>query len=366
MKRPSSTRQAVAAVAATVLLVCGGLLLWPSPGSSSNKAAAVPVPTCVKPSSSINNFQMVGYMRCLSEREEAILANLHPVDPSPSPTTTPTPTTTAPTPTPTTTAPTPTPTTTAPTPTPTAPTPVPTAWPDASNTGVQDGVALTNRGSLIVNTAGAVIENLNIAGSLEIRAANVTVRNVRVRNNDFYTVRVAASGARLENMEIDGTGNGDGNGGIGGGGRDMTVLHTEIWNTADGIVPGSGSVLRDNWVHALRATNSPHYDGIQMDGGLTNIRVEHNHVDMSEHGQTGAVMVDNYFGAISGIVVDNNLLRGGGYTAYADGRFNSNSCSVTYSNNVFQRGQWGYLLAEACAVTWTNNTDRTTGAVIPR
>ncbi len=38
---------------------------------------------------------------------------------------------------------------------------------------------------------------------------------------------------------------------------------------------------------------------------------------------SSAVMIDNYFGPISNITVDNNLLVGGGDTIYVDGQGNA-------------------------------------------
>ena len=56
-------------------------------------------------------------------------------------------------------------------------------WPDAGSTGLRDPGVLKSSGSVSVSTNGAVVENLDIKGSISIDADNVTVRNVRVTNN---------------------------------------------------------------------------------------------------------------------------------------------------------------------------------------
>ncbi|WP_110182138.1 right-handed parallel beta-helix repeat-containing protein [Nocardioides solisilvae] len=248
------------------------------------------------------------------------------------------------------------------------PPPTETGFPDAASTGVQDGVALRASRGLTVTTDGAVVENLDISGQLHIRANNVTVRNVRVRSSDYYALYVTGSGARIEHVEVDGLGfSGTGGAaGIGGGGKGMTVVAADITGVENGVVPGSGSVVQDSWIHGLASPGDPHYDGIQMDGGLSDIRVVHNTIDMSEHSQTAAVMVDNYFGPISRISVTGNQLLGGGYTVYADGSFSSSDAvsAITYADNVFGKGHWGYGLLRNADVTWSNNTDLGTGRAV--
>ena len=50
--------------------------------------------------------------------------------------------------------------------------------------------------------------------------------------------------------------------------------------------------------------------------------------------QTSAIMIDNYFGPISNISVDGNLLVGGGYTVYSDAQFTGGSITgVSVTNN---------------------------------
>ena len=56
--------------------------------------------------------------------------------------------------------------------------------PTAANTGVRIGSTLTAyRGDIVVTTPGTVIENKDIYGFVRIRAANVTIRNCRVRGS---------------------------------------------------------------------------------------------------------------------------------------------------------------------------------------
>ena len=56
--------------------------------------------------------------------------------------------------------------------------------PDATNTGVRPGTRLAvHRGDIVITTPGTVIENKDIYGFVKIRAANVVIRNCRVRGS---------------------------------------------------------------------------------------------------------------------------------------------------------------------------------------
>src|SRR5690606_10273040 len=199
-------------------------------------------------------------------------------------------------------------------------------FPTAATTGVPDGVALRSSGSLTINTAGTVIDGYDISGTVTINADNVTIRNTRITGRGFAIVRInnGITGAVIDHVDIDGRGrNGEGNSmGVYG---PATVTASDIRGVENGITPFSGSVLRDNYIHDLAAPGAPHYDGIQIDGGVRNVHIEHNTVDLSEHDQTSAVMIDNYFGPIDNITVTGNRLLGGGYTVYSDGQFNGGS-----------------------------------------
>ena len=146
-----------------------------------------------------------------------------------------------------------------------------------------------------------------------------------------------------------------------------TVLRSDIRGVENGVTPGSGSVVQDNYIHDLKAPGSPHYDGLQLDGGLSNIVVRHNTVDMSEHGQTSAVMIDNYFG------VDQqrhrrqqpaprwrlHRLRRRSVQQQQDHRVSPSP------NNRLGKGYWGYGLVSPFPVTWTGNVDDKTGKSVP-
>jgi hypothetical protein len=217
------------------------------------------------------------------------------------------------------------------------------AFPDATTTGVPAGVTLTPSGSLVIDTPGAVIEGLDIKGSVIIDAPNVTLKNCKVTNggNNVVLVKPGITGTVIKNCEIDN---------LSAGGQCIagqgTFLANNIHDCADGIdVRGDNTVIQDNFIHRLNGTADSHLDGIQADGGFSNLTINHNTV-INEQNQTSAVMLDNYWGPIDAVAITNNLLVGGGYTVYinevAKGQAGGGPVTnVTVTNNRIGRGFWG-------------------------
>ncbi len=228
-------------------------------------------------------------------------------------------------------------------------------WPDATNTGIPAGVTLTSSGNLVITKAGTVISGLDIKGTVYINAPNVTLIDCKITAASFAVVQIAqgVTGAVVQNCEINGVGtNNDGSNGISGQG---TFIGNNIYNVENGINVTGSSVIQDNYIHDLKASGSPHYDGIQIDGGVSNVTISHNTI-INPWGQTSAIMIDNYFGSISNITVNNNLLAGGGYTIYDDGHFNSNPITgVSITNNHIKAGQYGATNFNGTNPVYTGN-----------
>jgi len=254
---------------------------------------------------------------------------------------------------------------------PSQPTPPPatgTTYATAATTGVPAGTTLTPSGSLTVTKNGTVVDGLDIRGTLTIDASDVTVRNTRVRGSAFWlvTVKDSARDVTIEDVEVDGLGlaGADGSSGIVGG--SPRISRVDVTGVENGLVPGTGTVIDGAWVHDLVSGGAPHYDGVQIDGGVRDITMTGSTIDLSNQGQTSAVMIDNYFGSIDHVVIDGNRLLGGGFTVYADGAFSTSRpmTDITYSDNRMGKGYYGYGLIRNADVTWTGNVDDKTGAAV--
>jgi hypothetical protein len=234
-------------------------------------------------------------------------------------------------------------------------------WPDQTNTGVPAGVTLTPSGDLVITKAGTVISGLDIRGTVSINAPNVTLMNCKVTAAAWNVIKIApeVTGAVVKYCEINGVGGGnDGSCGINGQG---TFIGNNIYNVENGINLTGSSVIQENYIHGLLASGSPHYDGIQIDGGVSDVTLSHNTI-INPNGQTSAVMIDNFFGPISNIQVENNRLIGGGYTVYSDGQFRDATISgVAFINNRLGKGYWGFRSFVKNAPVWRGNVNDVTG-----
>ncbi len=228
-------------------------------------------------------------------------------------------------------------------------------WPDSTNTGYPDGVILTPSGGLTITKAGTVISGLDINGPVIIRANNVTIQNCNISSSDYSVINIGQgiTGTVIKNCEIDGEG--VAGAGIGGQG---TFIGNNIHHVADGInVQGDNTLIQDNYIHDLYRKDGGHYDGIQMDGGFSHVKVLHNTI-INDKGQTSAIMIDGYWGDISDIVVDNNLLVGGDYTIYATGvNVRGSVTDIQITNNHLGKGTYGYTIFEQAGVTASGNVN---------
>ncbi len=225
-------------------------------------------------------------------------------------------------------------------------------WPDETNTGVPDGVILTSSGSITITKDGTVIDALDVRGTINVQANNVTIMNTKVTSSDYAVIRIAkdVTGTVVKNSEINGLNSG-GQGIMGHG----TFIGNDISGVGDGInVTGDNVLIEGNYIHDLGGTAGSHYDGIQIDGGVSDIRVEGNSV-INHHDQTAAVMIDDYFGPTSNVVVNNNLLTGGGYTIYVTGLDGNGTEDVHVTNNHLGKGTWGYTYFAGANPVYSGN-----------
>lgn len=204
--------------------------------------------------------------------------------------------------------------------------------------GAGPKTALTPSGSITVTTDGAVIEGLDISGTIDVKANNVTVRNVRARGYASTNVIRLHPGFHhllVEDAEVVALASPTDPtkgpvGAIGGNGaKHMTVRRTEVSGYADGIklengTPEDPSIYELNYVHMSKpAGSAKHLDGMQgsMDSYVT---VRHNVIDADiGKGGNAAVFMQAWNGAkcehIYSNTVHGNYLRGGNYTVYLEG-----------------------------------------------
>ena len=279
----------------------------------------------------------------------------------PPPTTGPTPgptTTAPPDPSPTTTPPTtapPSPTTTppgSPTTTPPPASPAPGRFPDATTTGVPDGVTLRPSGSLTVTTDGAVIENLRVTGTIKVQADDVVIRNTRIDNTGRYPIQVEGRNLLVVDSEIDG--NGTASVAILPG--EYTLRRVDIHDVLDGPrIEGDNVLIEDSYIHHLHRVEGGHHDTIQIRRG-NGIVIRRNNLQ-AYNPATGdpmnaAIQIGSLTAPMRGLVVDGNLMNGGNYTINSG---KSGPDPSHYRNNVFGRDFRYGVLSSGPGVVWDSS-----------
>lgn len=217
---------------------------------------------------------------------------------------------------------------------------------------------LTPATGYVVNTPGALIENMDFTGTvnLYIQANDVTVRNCRFNIASFYCIRTdpGITGTVIENCDISGAGVG-----IQGSG---TIRDNYIHGVADGIVLiGPDNIVTGNCIQELSSSEpDPHFDCIDMSGGQDNTLIEGNTIICPS--QTRAINIDNQFSGHDGITVRNNYITGGTYTIYvqSDGNANKPIVNIEFENNFIGKGGFGFLQMNV-PVRMQNNIDIATG-----
>jgi hypothetical protein len=200
-----------------------------------------------------------------------------------------------------------------------SPTPGPVAaWPDASNTGVPAGVALTVvNGNQVYSTPNQVIDAKDIRGCVEVRAAGVVIKRSKISAPCFYAVGSflgAYSGARLtvQDSEVDcanttGTAFSEFN---------IDAIRVNVHGCENGFDIHDNVTVRDSWVHNLFATAESHTDGAQLNDGAHDVVFDHNSIDPLTDATSAIISPRASVGGASNVLVQNNLLGGGSYALY--------------------------------------------------
>ena len=212
--------------------------------------------------------------------------------------------------------------------------------PGPTNTGVPPGTKLTASGPIKVTQNGAVVENLDIAGEVQVLANDVTIRKVRITSGDYYPIRYfdnKNTGLVVEDSEIIGTST-DVTSAISF--ANYTARRLNIHGGADGFKADENVVIEDCWIHDLANADGQHNDGVQSTGGK-GVTIRHNSISGASN---ACVQTGDEGAATEDLTVDCNWLSGGGYTLNIRGTGATRPKNTRITNNRFTRdsayGPW--------------------------
>jgi hypothetical protein len=216
------------------------------------------------------------------------------------------------------------------------------AWPDADTTGVPPGTSLSRMDGAhtLLATPGEVVDGKDVTGCLTISASNVTLRRFRVRGcarEPVISVGYGLTNIVIEDCEIDGGNLNPNASAVGYDG--YTIRRCDIHGTGSGLHMTNNVVVEDNWVHELHEGEDSHNDAVVTNGGA-HLVVRHNTLQ-NAHTQTAVVALYGDLDAVVDVIVEDNLLDGGGYTVYggsvAGKPFSAQASSIRFTGNHFGR-----------------------------
>jgi hypothetical protein len=217
-------------------------------------------------------------------------------------------------------------------------------------------------------TDGAVLENLDITGTVTIDADNVTVRNFRINTSGSYGINIVAghSGIVIEDGEIYNMSSA----GILGAGFTARRLHIHD-SGGDGIKAGGAggpTLVEYCFIEKLGTKADAHADGNQTRGG-SNITFRYNNIWIPVPGKPnypGAPYKSNAAGmhccGVSNIVYESNWLNGGGYTIYCQ-TSGVDVPGIHVRNNLFGR-EYEFGVRSGTCDEWSGNRWEDTGEPI--
>lgn len=252
-------------------------------------------------------------------------------------------------------------------------------WPSARTTGVPLDVILTESGPLVITQPGSIIDGLLVRGSITVQAPDVVIRRTKVVGGVIRTGDDASTPLRtvISDVEIDGRGLPDAarQAGIGFGG--FTVTRADIHHVGIGVNASFDAVVRDSYIHDLVVAGDPGSGGTHNDGILSNggqgMRFVGNHIDVgTQPNVSGAICLYGDFAPIRDVLIERNVLSGGGYALYAGSIADKpfpRARSVRVLGNRFRRGESGlsgtygpvFGWSPSGGNTWRDNTWEDTG-----
>lgn len=225
-----------------------------------------------------------------------------------------------------------------------------------SSVGVRDPSLLVPSGRIVIDTSDTVIENVDVAGDIEIvgGATNVTIRNFRITTDGYWGIFVRdGSGVVIEDGEIDGMGSID----DAVRGPDYTARRLYIHDIeGDSFKADGRNLIECNFVTDIGQGAEAHGDGVQMMGD-GDIVIRENNFDLTSGSLTGCIFPFGTDPVQGRVDVIGNRFNGGGWVVYCH--------DTLYVHDNVWGPDYGYGAVTGACAEWLNNTWEADGTPVP-
>jgi hypothetical protein len=251
-------------------------------------------------------------------------------------------------------------------------------YPDATNTGVPAGTALTAKtGDMHVSSPGTTIKDIALDGTIDVEADNTTIEASEIIVNGTQAgcnspcggkgiwTKPGVTGTVVKDVTCHGgapTGANVTEFCIQSNSSTTKATRVHYYNCTTCMVgPGEWT---DSFVDQTGATiPQEHYEDIYYGGGGGPLVVNHDTM-LNPQGQTAVVFASVDFGNQTTLTITNNLMAGGGFVIYGGGSGSGGKVlgPVTITGNRFSRKYYpkgGYYGTNSymnyAVTTWANN-----------
>jgi hypothetical protein len=202
-----------------------------------------------------------------------------------------------------------------------------------------------------------VIEGLDLHGDIVVLAANVTIRNCRITGAGDWAIlqrmEAGSGGLTVEDTEISGGGGRPLEFGILNYAGMLTVRRVDVHTMMSAVQTPQG-LIEDSYFHAPKDFPGAHVTLVASGSGPRpgmSLTIRHNAI-LNPVGQTAAVALYQDFGLNHDVLVQGNLLAGGGYTIYGGAGRHGTPHHIRFVGNVFSRRYFAKGGAFGWGTTW--------------
>ena len=224
-------------------------------------------------------------------------------------------------------------------------------FPDSTNSGVPAGTTLTASGSIDVTKAGTVINGLNVTGTIDVLADNVTIENTKITQNTTcgtrstcgnYAIRIdeTAEGTTIRHVETASAAGDTCEHDIRNTGGTTTIEASYLHACDSNLYAVGPTTLKDSYGVAKIAISEDHIENIYFNE--TSFSAIHDTL-LNPVGQTAVIFGnsgggDDVTNCSNKLTVQESLIAGGGYSLYPCAHAaQAGSSSLNVQGNHFAR-----------------------------